>query len=61
VTSKDFADEGGLCLGVAFAVVFETAGEVALEVGVPLCEVGIRPQAVAKVKLVSVALSIDRR
>jgi hypothetical protein len=42
-SGKGFADEGGLCLGVALAVMLETPGEAPLEVGVPLREVGIRP------------------
>jgi hypothetical protein len=33
----------------------ETAGEAALEVGVPLRDVRIRPQPVAKIKLVGVS------
>lgn len=40
---------------------FETAGEAPLEVGVPLREVGIRPQSVAKVKLVVVALTVSEQ
>lgn len=61
MAGKDFADEGALGLGVALAVMLETTGEAALEVGVPLREVGVRPQSVAKLKLVAVALITDRR